>query len=480
MRPQWLEMAPVGESTVAPEESSSSRAVWPRPPHRRAHALRGSGGASSVVLGGKPVSVARLVYRFSLAGLLAMFLVALGTGIVSRQVGTRQAIDNARQVARLTGEGIVQPALTDGLVNRDPTSVAKVDEVIRRQLLRSTLVRVKIWRADGTVVYSDDRRLRGQKFDLGEEERAVLQNGGIEAEVSDVSRRENRFDPKNTKLLEVYLPLRTPNKTPLLYETYFRYSGVTEAGRNAWLNFAVPTLGALLLLELIQIPLAVSLARRVRDSHAERENLLRRAVEASDTERRRIASDLHDGIVQDLTGVSFALTAEARKRTDHRDEVISGSAGQVRDSITSLRSLLVDIYPPNLQEEGLESALGDLLAKPRQRGVNGTLEVDLDDLLDPATASLLYRAAQEAIRNVVRHSAASNVRIHLGRDGDRVTLTVDDDGRGFDPQELAEATDDGHVGLRLLAGLIADASGEMEVYSAPGAGTAVTVSLPLS
>jgi two-component system, NarL family, sensor kinase len=80
----------------------------------------------------------------------------------------------------------------------------------------------------------------------------------------------------------------------------------------------------------------------------------------------------------------------------------------------------------------------------------------------------------------VRHSAASFVRIHLGRDGDRVTLTVDDDGRGFDPQELAAATDDGHVGLRLLAGLIADASGEMEVYSAPGAGTAVTVSLPLS
>jgi signal transduction histidine kinase len=245
-------------------------------------------------------------------------------------------------------------------------------------------------------------------------------------------------------------------------------------------NFALPTLGALLLLELIQIPLAVSLARRVRDSHAEREQLLRRAVEASDTERRRIASDLHDGIVQDLTGVSFALTAEARKGTNHRRDVIAGSAGQVRDSITSLRSLLVDIYPPNLQEEGLESALADLLAKPRNRGVNGTLEVDLDALLDPATASLLYRAAQEAIRNVVRHSAASTVRIHLGREGDRVTLTIDDDGRGFDPQELAAATDDGHVGLRLLAGLIADASGEMEVYSGPGAGTAVTVSLPLS
>lgn len=433
-----------------------------------------------MVLGAKPVSVARLVYRFSLAGLLAMFLVALGTGFLSRYVGTQQAIDDARQVGRLTGEGIVEPALSNDLIDMNPQAISDVNDVIRRQILRSTLVRVKIWRADGTIVYSDESRLIGRKYDLGDEERAVLFNDGIEAEVSDVRRPENALDPNKTKLLEVYLPIHTPDRTPLLYEAYFQYSGVTKAGRSAWLNFAVPSLGALLLLELIQIPLAVSLARRVRDSHAERENLLRRAVEASDTERRRIASDLHDGIVQDLTGVSYALTAEARKVTPQRQEVISSAAGQVRDSITSLRSLLVDIYPPNLLEEGLESALGDLLAKPRQRGVEGSLEVDLDAMLDPATASLLYRAAQEAIRNVVRHSAASVVRIHLGRDGDRVTLTVDDDGRGFDPQELAAATDDGHVGLRLLAGLIADASGEMEVYSAPGAGTAVTVSLPLS
>ncbi len=432
------------------------------------------------MLGAKPVSVARLVYRFTLAGLLAMFLVALGTGWLSRYVGTQQAIDDARQVGRLTGEGIVEPALTDDILGMKPAAINPVNTIIHRQILRSELVRVKIWRQDGTIVYSDEKQLIGKRFDLGEEEQDVLHNGGIEAEVSDVGRPENEFDPKKTKLLEVYLPIHTPNKTPLLYEAYFKYSGVTNAGRRAWLNFAAPSLGALLLLELIQIPLAVSLARRVRDSHAERENLLRRAVEASDTERRRIASDLHDGIVQDLTGVSYALTAEARKGTTHRQEVISSSANQVRDSITSLRSLLVDIYPPNLQEEGLESALGDLLAKPRQRGVEGSLEVDLDAMLDPATASLLYRAAQEAIRNVVRHSAASSVRIHLGRDGDRVTLTVDDDGRGFDPQELAAATDDGHVGLRLLAGLIADASGEMEVYSAPGAGTAVTVWLPLS
>ena len=68
------------------------------------------------------------------------------------------------------------------------------------------------------------------------------------------------------------------------------------------MSFAVPAIGALLILELVQIPLAISLARRVRAGQEERERLLLRAVEASDAERRRIASDLHDGVVQNLTG----------------------------------------------------------------------------------------------------------------------------------------------------------------------------------
>jgi len=426
-----------------------------------------------------PRSVGRLIYRFALSGLLILSLVALGTGLVSRRIATDQAIADARQVALLTGLGIVEPVLEDGLLNGDPAAVRAVDEVVRSAVLRNSLIRVKIWGSDGTVLYSDERRLIGSVYPLGAEERRILRAGGVNADVSDLGEAENRFEPGNTRLLEVYLSLDMPSGDRVLYETYFSYAGVTEAGRRAWLQFAVPTLGALILLELIQIPLALTLARRVRAGQTDRERLLRRAVDSSHAERRRIASDLHDGTVQDLTGVSFALTAELLKPSGRAQQVIATSASQVRDSITALRSLLVDIYPPNLQEEGLESAVSHLLAQLRNRGISTEQDVELDVALDPATTSLLYRAAQESVRNVLRHAEAANVTLQLRRDGRWVRLIVEDDGQGVAPGELESSADEGHVGLRLLAGLIQDSRGSLELFSAPESGTCVVVSLPL-
>ena len=82
---------------------------------------------------------------------------------------------------------------------------------------------------------------------------------------------------------------------------------------------------------------------------------------AGEAERRRIASDLHDGVVQELTGVSLGLAAIGRAEEVSRTQVLEASSA-IRNSIKSLRSLLVEIYPPNLHEEGLESALTDLVA----------------------------------------------------------------------------------------------------------------------
>lgn len=427
----------------------------------------------------KPLSVGRLVYRFALSGVLILCLVALGTSLVSRRIATDQAISHARQVARLTGVGIVEPELQDGILDLDPIAQRAVDDVVRASVLRNSLTRVKIWRSDGTVLYSDEPRLIGSVFALSADSRRILRFGGVGGEVSELDEAENRFEVSDGKLLEVYLPLATPGGERVLYETYFSYDGVTESGRRWWLRFAVPTLGALILLELIQIPLAVSLARRLRSGQEERERLLRRAIDSSQSERRRIASDLHDGTVQDLTAVSFVLAAELRRPSGPAREVIATSAERVRDSIASLRSLLVDIYPPNLQEEGLESAVAALLAQLRNRGISTELDVELDVDLDVATSSLLYRAAQEALRNVLRHSGAGNVAVALRREGSSVRLTVDDDGQGVGSDDLAVSAVGGHVGLRLLAGLAEDSGGSLELFAAPGSGTSVVVCLPL-
>ena len=425
-----------------------------------------------------PVSVGSLVARFAVAGLVALVFVVAFTTFASLRVGTEQAIDEAKQVAYVSSVGLVAPVLGDDLLTMDRTALDRVDAVVREHVLRGSLVRVKIWSSDGTIVYSDEPRLIGEQFALGDDERAVLTSGEQGAEVSDLTKPENRFETES-KLLEVYSRAETPSGTPLLFEAYFRYSGVSEVGRHLWSQFAPTTIGALIVLQLVQIPLAWSMARRLQSAQRERERLLRSALDASNAERRRIASDLHDGVVQELTGVSLTLAAQGRGASVDRQQVLDASAA-VRGTIKSLRSLLVEIYPPNLQEEGLQSALGDLLSGVAGRGIETRLDVDLGDTtISPEVSAVVYRAAQEALRNVVAHSAAAHTRLEL-RVGDGVVrVVVDDDGRGFSAGKLGERAADGHVGLRTLAGLVADLGGTLDVRSAPGEGTRFEVAIPL-
>jgi signal transduction histidine kinase len=270
-----------------------------------------------------------------------------------------------------------------------------------------------------------------------------------------------------------------PNGTPLLFEAYFQYNGVAEAGRRLWLRFVPFTLGALLLLELLQVPLATSMARRLKRNQQLREHLLRSAIEATDVERRRIASDLHDGVVQDLAGVTFSLSAAARTAesagTDgaHMRE----AADRVRDAVRSLRSLLVEIYPPNLYDEGLEEALSDLMARLEPRGIATSLVVDADlSRLDLEVVQLLYRAAQEALRNVVAHAEATRVDVAVTDADGATVLEVSDNGRGLDADQITDRS--GHFGLKALAGLANAMGGTLAVDSTPGKGTTVCLEVP--
>ncbi|MGD9700941.1 MAG: sensor histidine kinase [Acidimicrobiia bacterium] len=429
-------------------------------------------------VGVRPVSVGSLVARFAIAGLIALVFVGTFTAFASRRVGTEQAIDEAKRAAFVSSVGLVAPVLGDDLLTMDRDALDRIDAVVRESVLRGSLVRVKIWSEDGTILYSDEPRLIGEQFQLGDDELAIFRSDEQGAEVSDLSKPENRFETES-KLLEVYLRTETPSGTPLLFESYFRYSGVTDVGRHLWAQFAPITIGALIVLQLVQIPFAWSMARRLQSGQRERERLLRHALDASDAERRRIASDLHDGVVQELTGVSLALAAQGRGESVGRQQVLDASSA-IRGSIKSLRSLLVEIYPPNLQEEGLESAVGDLLSGVAGRGIETRLDADLGTItIDPEAAALVYRAAQEALRNVVTHSAATRVRVVLRVGDGSVHLVVDDDGRGFSPDTLDGRTAGGHVGLRSLAGLVADLGGTLSVQSGPGEGTRVDVSVPI-
>src|SRR3954470_15336643 len=359
-------------------------------------------------------TVARPVALFAVAGLVTAVIVGIATAIASRRVGEREATVDARTTTLVKAQTIVEPIVTDALSTAQPAAVDAVDTVVHRGVLDQQLVRVKIWTRSGRIVYSDEPRLIGSTYTLGADELATIDRGVIAAEVSDLRKPENRFERDRGKLLEVYLPIRTPSGNRLMFEAYYRYDAVAASGQRIWRSFAPVTIGALVALELVQIPLAWSLARRLRARQLERERLLRQAIDASDRERQRIASDLHDGVVQDLAGVAYQLAGSARRGDLPSGAVtlLDDSATQVRERREALRSLLVDISPPKLAEAGLPAALADLMAAASTRGVETTCDVDgIEQEMPAAVTALVYRAAQEAIRNVLTHAQASTLSV---------------------------------------------------------------------
>jgi signal transduction histidine kinase len=419
--------------------------------------------------------------QFAIGGVIATIALGFAGVAVLRNAGQKDATRDAKRLTRIVGMGVVEPELTDGLLHGDPAAIARVDHAVRGRAITDPIVRVKVWAPDGRILYSDEKRLIGERFELGSDEREIIDHGGIDAGISDLDEPENRYERRDRKLLEVYMPVHTASGTPLMFEAYLRYASVTASARRTWLSFLPALIGALVILQLVQLPLAARMARRIERGRRDRERLLQRAVEASDTERRRIAADLHDGVVQSLAGVSFSLAAAAERAGGNGGDVYADDlrrgASATRASIAELRSLLVEIYPPRLQDAGLGAALGDLTAPLRGRGVTTTCNVPDGLGLPPGVDALFFRVAQEALRNVVSHAQATRVDIAVARSGDTASLTVTDDGVGFDP---AHAAAEGHFGMRVLGDLVADAGGRLDVRSAPGAGTTVTVEVELS
>lgn len=426
-------------------------------------------------------TVGGAVIRFALGGAIALAIVGVLTFLFLREVGTNEALKNARDVTAIVGRGIVEPNLTPGVVRGDPVPLARFDRIVHERVLRDPIVRIKLWSPTGQVVYSDAKGLIGRRFELGADEIASLRNGTVDSGVSDLSLPENRSERGLGKLLEVYLPVRDTSGRKFLFEAYQHFSSVASSARSIWLAFLPALIVALIVLYLLQLPIAASMARRLRRRSREREELLERAIDASGAERRRIASDLHDGVVQDLAGLSFTLAAAAERSRAEGDEEAAVELGrgaeQARQSVRGLRSLLVEIYPPSLRQAGLASALSDLLGPVATRGIETSVEVPSDLSLPAEDEALIFRVAQEAVRNAVAHAGAHRLGVTVTESSAHVCLTVADDGVGFEPA-AAVSTGEGHFGLSMLRDLATEAGADLDVDSTPGSGTRIRLEVP--
>ena len=417
------------------------------------------------------------VVQFLVAGLVTFVAVVLATQALSRSAADDQAIADARSLTRVLAESVAQPAVPRGLVRGDAAAIDRLDREVLERLLVEDVLRIKIWAADGTILYSDRTELIGAVYPLDQDEIEILEEGGTDAELSDLSGPENRFERVlGGDLLEVYTRIFSPEGRPLIFEVYYSIEQI-EAEREEVLDRFLPiSLGALLVLVGVTTPLILLLTRRVARAGKERERLLQAAVHASDAERVSIARDLHDGVVQDLAGSSYSIStlardlasgSEAERQVADDLEEVSRS---LRTSMRSLRSLLVEIYPPDLHVAGLSAALHDLVAPLVAAGVCTDVDVTGDEGCPEASVALVWRVAQEAVRNVSRHAEASRVSLTVRREDDLLVLEVVDDGRGFDPDAR---NPDGGFGLRGLQSLAGDAGARLDVDSTIGVGTTI-------
>jgi signal transduction histidine kinase len=417
----------------------------------------------------------RLVALVTVGAVVVLVVAGLVGVLAARNLAERQAVNDAANTADLLAEAVVQPVLTDAIASGDPAGVRALDAALEDYLTNSSLVRIKVWTRDGRIVYSDEPRLVGQRYELSADAQEVFSHPATRAEVSDLDKPENKFERGQGRLLEAYRPIWTPSGTPLLFETYSPYTEVDARAGELWRGFAGVTVSSLLLFAALLIPLIWQLLTRLRAAQRQRERLLERAVEASDDERRRIAGTLHDGVVQELAASSFAVSAAASRAEASGDPVLAqdlrATAGTLRDTIGGLRTLLVDIYPATLETAGLLDVLRDLAGTLRARGIEVDLELpETDPGLGPESDRLVFRIAHECLENVKRHAAASRASLHLRRDHDGAVLEVADDGVGFDAATVLANPPEGHFGLRVLADLASQAGAGLEVSSAPDAG----------
>jgi signal transduction histidine kinase len=201
-------------------------------------------------------------------------------------------------------------------------------------------------------------------------------------------------------------------------------------------------------------------------------------VLAREEERRRLARELHDSVSQALYGISLGIhTARTALQRDPArvEEPLNYSLSLTEAALAEMRALIFELRPESLETEGLVSALSKQAA-----ALHARYEIEVStDLCDEPDVTLqvkedLYRIAQEAMHNTIKHARANRVILHLNQTSEEVMLEVHDDGAGFDTR----ASFPGHLGLHSMRERVTHLGGTFQIESAPGMGTRILVQVP--
>jgi two-component system, NarL family, sensor kinase len=434
--------------------------------------------------------VARALVQHAAVSLAALVVVAAVAAVVCVRLVQSEALRQAESGGQAIATHLIGPLLTDDFNNGDPAAFQKLDQRVRTRMSDESIQRIKIWSADGVILYCDDPEQMGMQYPLQPDDRAVLESGGVASGISDLSKSENARDRRFGESLEVYVGIRDARGRPILVETYFTANRL-HADEAALIRRIVPVvLLSVSVLGLLLVPLAFGLARRVTGYERERQAMVRLAVGASSAERRRVAGELHDGVIQDLAGVGYALSAVDGQLAALGPPFTAAQIGDLRSRLRTAQRLVIDDAVALREVAGVEyaidrgaadpvAALEKIAADLREGGMRIEVDVGTVPELPAGHRAALIRVGRESLRNAAKHAPGAAVVLSLGAYGNRVVLTVTDDGPGFD-LDAALGPVDGHIGLALLTDAAEGAGGRLELRSRPGRGTTVRMVLPLA
>src|SRR3954447_953775 len=428
----------------------------------------------------RPSAVRSAVYRYAAGSVVVLLAVGLASFVVARDLAKDTALKEARVRGAAFARGVGAPLVNHGVRTGDHTQMSRLNDVLRNRLVDGSIVHIKVWDRTGRVIWADEQGLPGRVFPLEPAVAALFGTDDVIAESSNLQRAENELEESDGPLVEVYTGVRDADGVPLVFESYWSTDRV-DADRSEILSRLAPlSLGSLLLLAMAMLPLAVSLARRVDRAKAQQGRMLELAVTGADLERRRIVRNLHDGLIQDLAALGYAIplvssklppTDESQPARRALDEL--GSA--VERDVASLRTLITDVYPTNLQQGGLKDAVDVLVRSAGSTGLVVTTDIDGEVEESLMVTQIAFRVIREGLRNVVEHAAATTASVAVVRDGSDVVVSVTDDGKGARPENAAS----GHLGLKLLSDMTREVGGGLEVWSHGDHGTTLQARFPV-
>lgn len=414
---------------------------------------------------------------FVVGSLVSLVVVGVASIEVARDVASQAALREARLRGGAFSRSIVAPLLDTSMVGGRVAPGSSLGSVLRTRLEDGTVTHIKLWDKAGRIIWADEPTLVGQIFPLEPEVLRIFDTGGVVGDVTHLDKPENVLEADEGQLLEVYAGAVPDQGPSLVVETYWAMERIDDA-QWALLRELVPlVLGALLLFQLAVFPLALSLARRVDRSRAERAMMMHHALSASELERHRIAAQLHDGVIQDLAGIGFALptiAASLHGSSDATRQLLAHTHRTLLQDVDQLRTMLIELHPASLADGRLDEAVQTLVLRAEREGLRTTVQVAPTQGQSPAVIRMAYRIVREGVQNVFKHAQAESLEVTAGPDGPDYVVRVVDDGQGIQGNPVG----DGHIGLKLLGDTLTDLGGSLTLTAGSTGGTVLEARFP--